>query len=70
MATMTIDVEVDLDLIDTDELKDELQLRGEFLMSDEIKAQVQTIYDLRQQGKPFDNELDQLIYAVLGRISC
>lgn len=70
MATMTIDVEVDLDLIDTDDLKDELQLRGEFVMSDEVKEQVQTIYDLRQQGKPFDNELNELIYTVLGRLSC
>ena len=70
MATMTIDVEVDLDLIDTDELKDALMLRGEYTIPDEIKEQIQIIYDLRQQGKPFDHELNQLIYAVLGRLSC
>lgn len=66
MATMTIDVEVDLDLIDTDDLLDALEDRGAY----PIKEQTQIIYDLRQQGKPFDHELNQLIYIVLGRLSC
>lgn len=38
--------------------------------SAEVTKLLQTIYDLRQQGKPFDNELNQLIYVVLGRLSC
>jgi len=37
---------------------------------EEVTELLQAIYDLRQQGKPFDHELNQLIYAVLGRLSC
>ena len=37
---------------------------------EEVTKLLQVIYELRQQGKPFDNELNQLIYVVLGRLSC
>ena len=37
---------------------------------EKVTKLLQVIYELRQQGKPFDHELNQLIYIVLGRISC
>ena len=68
-----VEVEVDVDLsdFDEDELVEELERRrvpvtsGSTANTEEL---VDTIYHRRRLGKNFDSELDQLIYAVTGRI--
>jgi hypothetical protein len=68
-----VEVEVDVDLsdFDDDELVEELERRqvpvanGSTANTAEL---VDTIYHLRRLGKNFDSELDQLIYAVTGRV--
>ena len=68
--TICTEVEVDVDLadFDTDDLIDELENRGH--MADTTSKEiVETIYQNRRNGKDFSHELDQLIYAVLGKIA-
>lgn len=66
------DVDVDLEKIDTDDLIDELESRGEFvnetLPSSDLKQLVESLWIKRRQKQSFDRELDDLIYGVLGRI--
>jgi hypothetical protein len=72
MASRTIytEVEVDVDLtyFETDDLIEELENRGHMADTDS-KELVETIYQNRRLGKDFSHELDQLIYAVLGKIA-
>ena len=68
--TICTEVEVDVDLadFDTDDLIDELENRGH--MADTTSKEiVEAIYQKRRNGKDFSYELDQLIYAVLGKIA-
>ena len=68
--TICTEVEVDVDLADfeTEDLIDELENRGH--MADTTSKEiVETIYQNRRNGKDFSHELDQLIYAVLGKIA-
>ena len=68
--TICTEVEVDVDLadFDTDDLIDELENRGH-MADTSSKEIVETIYQNRRNGKDFSHELDQLIYAVLGKIA-
>jgi hypothetical protein len=63
-----VEVDVDLTYFETDDLIDELENRGHMadISSKEI---VEAIYQNRRNGKDFSHELDQLIYAVLGKIT-
>jgi hypothetical protein len=71
--TVTADVEVDLSDIDTDDLIDELETRGRDyntngVDADEMRNLLETIWLNRRAGKDYQNELNKLIYGVLGKI--
>jgi hypothetical protein len=70
---VTVDVEVDMSDIDTDDLIDELETRGRDyntngVDADEMRNLLETIWLNRRTGKDYQNELDKLIYGVLGKI--
>ena len=71
--TVYTEVEVDVDLGDfeTEDLIDELENRGELPSSTgpyDSNELVQKIWQLRRNGKDYQRVLDDLIYAVTGRI--
>ena len=71
--TVYKEVEVDVDLhdFDTDDLIEELEERGELPSSAgpyDSNELVQKIWQLRRNGKDYQRLLDDLIYAVTGRI--
>ena len=71
--TVYTEVEVDVDLgeFDTADLIDELEERGELPSSAgpyDSNELVQKIWQLRRNGKDYQHLLDDLIYAVTGRI--
>jgi hypothetical protein len=71
--TVYTEVEVDVDLsdFDTEDLIDELENRGELPSSTgpyDSNELVQKIWQLRRNGKDYQTLLDDLIYAVTGRI--
>jgi hypothetical protein len=68
--TVYTEVEVDVDLSDfeTEDLIDELELRGH-MADTSSKEIVEAIYLKRRNGKNFLYELDQLVYGVLGKIA-
>lgn len=63
-----VEVDVDLTYFETEDLIDELENRGHMATTDS-KELVESIYQNRRNGKDFSHELDQLIYAVLGKIA-
>jgi polyhydroxyalkanoate synthesis regulator phasin len=67
--TVCTEVEVDVDLVnfETDDLIDELENRGH-MADTNSKEIVESIYQKRRNGVDYQSELDQLIYAVLGKI--
>lgn len=70
MPTVYTEVDVELSDFETDDLLDELELRGELPIDSDYdaKAIVEQMYQLRRQGKPYDHLLDSLFYSVLGRV--
>jgi hypothetical protein len=74
--TVYTEVEVDVDMseFDTDELIEELESRGQDynargVDADEMRLLLETIWKKRRLGNhDYQTELDQLIYAVLGKI--
>ena len=71
--TVYKEVKVDVDLSDfeTEDLIDELEARGELPSSAgpyDSNDLVQKIWQLRRNGKDYQRLLDDLIYAVTGRI--
>jgi len=72
MPTVTTEVEVDVDLDDfcDEDLIEELERRGKgFEVAGRRPAELVTeIYEKRRLGKNFDRELDDLIYATIGRV--
>lgn len=69
-STVYTEVEVDLSEIDTDDLIDELESRGEAIdnSTGDAKELVNEIYQLRRNNRDYQSQLDKLIYQVLGRI--
>jgi hypothetical protein len=68
--TIYTEVEVDVDLADfeTDDLLDELDSRGHMVASD-VNEILEAIYHKRRMGRnDYEKELDELIYASLGKI--
>jgi hypothetical protein len=68
--TIYTEVEVDVDLseFDTDDLLEELELRGSGVMDyGDGKEVLQSIYEKRRLGQDYQTELDQLIWLGLGR---
>ena len=74
--TIYTDVEVDVDMseFETDELIEELETRGvgyntKGVDADEMRVLLEAIWKKRRLGNhDYQTELDQLIYAVLGKI--
>jgi hypothetical protein len=69
--TIYTEVEVDVDLgdFDTDDLVEELESRGSGVTDyGDGKEILQAIYEKRRLGLDYQTELDQLIYAGLGKI--
>ena len=73
MPTVYTEVEVEVDLVDfdTDDLLEELELRGSLPPEANINAKelVEQMYYLHRQGKDCTHLLDPLFYSVLGRIA-
>ena len=70
---VTTEVEIDLDEFDTDDLIEELERRGmdyndRFVDADQMREVLERIWMNRRTGRDYQNELDQLIYGVLGKI--
>ena len=72
--TVTVDAEVDLSDFDTDDLIEELEDRGvdyntKGVDADEMRVLLESIWHKRRLGNPdYQQELDRLIYGVLGKI--
>jgi len=70
--TVYTEVEVDVNIGDfeTDDLLEELEERGALPPEGNINAKelVEQMYYLRRQGQPWEHLMDDLMYAVLGRI--
>lgn len=67
------DVEFDLDYFDDDDLISELEYRGlyfntQYVSGDVTRELLTSIWMNRRLGKPYDTELDQLIYYGLGKV--
>lgn len=67
--TIYTEVEVDVSLADfeTEDLIDELENRGHLTDSNSIEF-FEKIYQKRRLGQDYQQELDKLIYSVLGKI--
>lgn len=68
---VTAEVEVDLSEFDTDALLEELENRGETIGPDhsrESNELLTAIWERRRLGHDYQNELDALIYQVLGKV--
>ena len=71
MPTVYTEVEVDVSLsdFDTKDLIEELESRGKPPECDlDSKEIIESIYLKRRFGKDYQQELDQLIYQVIGKI--
>jgi hypothetical protein len=64
-----VEVDVDLDDFDDDDLIEEIERRnlGVDIATEDTKELVEKIYHLRRQGRNYESELDQLLYAVTGK---
>jgi len=71
--TVYTEVEVDVDIseFDTDDLLEELEERGALPAEGNVNAKelIEQMYYLHRQGQDCIPMLDQLFYAVLGRIA-
>jgi hypothetical protein len=64
-----VSVDVDLGEFDTDDLIEELESRGKAVGSlTDNSVLVHSIYEKRRLGQDYQQELDELIYQVTGRI--
>ena len=68
--TVYKEVEIDVELDDfDDDLLEEIESRGLVVSTHgDTRALLETIWLKRRQGQDFDRELDQLIYASLGKV--
>ena len=72
--TVSVDVEVDMSEFDTDVLIEELKSRGADynttgVDADEMRVLLESIWQKRRLGNnDYQQELDRLIYGVLGKI--
>ena len=69
--TIYTEVEVDVDLgdFDTEDLIEELESRGSLPTQEgDSKELLQAIYEKRRLGQDYQQELNRLIWAVLGKV--
>lgn len=65
-----VDVDIDLEDFDTEELKDELQRRGEVVPAyGYVNDLFRALYEKRRAGQDYTYELDAIIYKTIGRVS-
>lgn len=72
-VTVSTDVDIYLDEIDTDDLVEELKSRGVNINTDYVgefgmKTILSDIFQRKRTGQDFSRQLDELIYQELGRI--
>lgn len=72
-VTVSTDVDVYLDEIDTDDLIEELESRGrdyntKGVDADEMRGLLEKIWLNRREGRDYQAELNKLIYGVLGKV--
>lgn len=70
---ITTEVEIDLSDFETDDLVEELENRGydyntKGVDADEMRELLEKIWLNRRTGKDYQNELDKLIYDILGKV--
>ena len=67
-----VEVEVDITEFDTEDLIEELEERGQYLGNStstyDSKELVDQIWMLRRNGRDYQQQLNELIYNVTGRI--
>lgn len=66
-----VNIDVELEDIHTDDLIQELESRGQIVGTERYgdkTEQLIHIYELRRSGKPYERELDNYIYDVLGKV--
>lgn len=67
-----VEVEVDITEFDTEDLIEELEERGQYLGNStstyDSKELVEQIWMLRRNGRDYQQQLNELIYNVTGRI--
>jgi len=63
-----VEVEVDLSDFDTEELLEELELRGTENPGFVYSELVRKIYEKRRLNQDYQKELDELIYSAVGKI--
>ena len=71
--TTTVEVDVDLEDFDTDDLIDELERRGcdyntQDVDGDANREILDQIYHLRRTGQDYQQQLDSLIWNIVGRL--
>ena len=68
--TVEVEVDVDLEDFDTEDLVDELERRDRRVFNiGDIKLLVQSIYDKRRLKQDYQEDLTNLIWETIGRIS-
>jgi hypothetical protein len=68
--TVYTEVEVDVDMseFDTEDLIEELELRGKYSPTmGNTEELIDKIFNLRRLGKPYERELDEYLYMRTGR---
>jgi len=73
-VTVSTDVDVYLDEIDTDDLVEELESRGVDMNTrgvdgDFMRELLSEIFELKRNGKDFSRKIDELIYEGIGRFA-
>ena len=73
MPYVSVDVDVDLKDFDTDDLVEELNYRGHDynthgVDADAARGMLEQVYQARRSGEPYQAQLDQLIWSILGRM--
>ena len=67
-----VTVDVDLAEFDTDDLIEEVRIRGYVVLSGDDHPNedilIRTIFEKRRLGQDYQSDLDQLIYRQIGRI--
>lgn len=70
MPYVSVEVDIELDQIDTEDLVEELERRGvETDLGQNITEDIRGMYDKYILGKSIDEELRNLFYKTIGRIA-
>lgn len=62
-----VDIDIDLGDFEDEELLEELKVRG-IINVDSVTPALEEIYQKRRLGINYEQELDKLIYKILGKI--